>query len=50
MMGDIISERWAGSNRNGGRHHRGMPGAITPESALPIDLPINGKKSSEGNQ
>lgn len=34
MTGDIIPEWWAASNRNGGRHHPGMPGAITPESAF----------------
>jgi hypothetical protein len=26
MVGDIISERWAASNRNAGRHHVGILG------------------------
>jgi hypothetical protein len=36
MMGGIIPERWAASNRNGGRDHLGMLGAISPESAVQI--------------
>ena len=32
-VGGIIPERWARSNRNGGRHHFGMTGAMTSESA-----------------
>ncbi|MCG2645775.1 MULTISPECIES: hypothetical protein, partial [Bradyrhizobium] len=28
MVGEIISEWWATSNRNGGRHHSGMVGDI----------------------
>src|SRR5438270_9882010 len=31
MPGDIISECRARSNRNGGRHHLGMPGEIKSE-------------------
>jgi hypothetical protein len=31
MVGEIISERWATSNRNGGRDHSGMVGEIIPE-------------------
>jgi len=27
-LGGFVSERWAASNRNGGRHHLGMAGAI----------------------
>jgi len=33
MMGGIISEWWAASHRNDGRHHLGILGAITSESA-----------------
>jgi hypothetical protein len=33
MVGDIISERWARSSRNGGRHHPGIAGGFTSESA-----------------
>ena len=33
MVGDIISERWARSSRNGGRHHSGIEGGLLPESA-----------------
>jgi len=29
--GGFIPERWAASNRNGGRHHPGMPGDIKSE-------------------
>ncbi len=29
MVGDIISECWATSSRNGGRHHSGMVGGFT---------------------
>jgi hypothetical protein len=32
-VGEIISEWWATSSRNGGRDHLGMAGGITPESA-----------------
>jgi hypothetical protein len=34
MVGEIISEWWATSSRNGGRDHLGMAGGITPESAF----------------
>jgi len=32
MVGEIISEWWARSSRNGGRHQIGTVGEITPES------------------
>jgi hypothetical protein len=33
MAGEIISERWARSSRNGGRLHSGIASGFTPESA-----------------
>jgi hypothetical protein len=43
MVGDIISQRWARSSRNGGRHHPGMVGGFLPESApMPFGSEIVG--------
>ena len=36
QVGAIIPERWAASARNGGRHHLGMVGGFSPESAADI--------------
>jgi hypothetical protein len=33
QVGGIIPERWADSDRNGGRHHLGIVGGFSPESA-----------------
>jgi hypothetical protein len=35
QVGDIIPERWADSDRNGGRLQPGMMGGFSPESANP---------------
>jgi hypothetical protein len=56
MVGDIISKRWAELSRNGGRHHVGTMGDITPSRPrypwLP-DLPspplsAQGAKGAQG--
>ena len=38
MAGEIISERWARSSRNGGRLHSGIAGGFTPESAVRLQM------------
>jgi len=42
MAGEIISEQWARSSRNGGQHHPGIAGGFTPESAQLTVTQANG--------
>jgi hypothetical protein len=39
MVGEIISEWWATSNRNGGRDHSGMVGDIERNQHIGVRMP-----------
>ena len=51
MVGDIISERWAASNRNAGRHHVGILGgfARNPRDIARRHLALNSVPAATTN-